>query len=205
MGIQSGDANLRKELLNRPATDEEILDAARRIRRLGFRLNVEFIFGFPGETPDQMTRAFSLVDRVRPNGAEGLLFYPFPGTPLAEYCVRYGFLSAEDYAAIVRDGQGSIHTTCLKGHPFEKEARAHATLLSAYNRAPRPARRALRRLLNGQARALHRLVYPLSVVLANPRVFWDKIGRIPRTLWKTRRELRTGASASIATADGPTG
>lgn len=203
MGVQSGDQDLRRDLLNRPATDEAIIDAARRIRRLGLRLSVEFIFGFPGETPRQMTTAYSLTDQIRPNGAEALLYYPFPGTPLAEYCVQHGFLSSEDYAAIVRDGQGSIHKSCLNGHPFEKEARAHAAMLSTYNRAPRLAKRAIRRLLNGQVRALNRLVYPLSLILVNPQVFWEKVSRIPRIIWKTRRELRYGANGreSLATVD----
>jgi B12-binding domain/radical SAM domain protein len=84
LGAQSGsDAMLAR--LSRGHTAQQGWMAARWIRQAGFTPHVDFVFGFPGETPEDRKLSLQMMETmIRENGARihAHTFMPLPGTPL---------------------------------------------------------------------------------------------------------------------------
>ena len=135
MGIQSGNNELRKMVLKRPDTNERIIEASRLIKEEGIQLVAEYIFGLPDETPDTMWESVTLNRQIRADNTSTFVFYPFPGTALADYCVRKGLLDAETVDEI-NNGFGSYHTTLLIKHPYRDFAMNMASLLPLFSKLP---------------------------------------------------------------------
>ena len=84
LGAQSGsDALLSR--LKRKHTARESLLACQWIRRARFTPHVDFVFGFPGETPEDRRLSLALMGRmIESEGARihAHTYMPLPGTPL---------------------------------------------------------------------------------------------------------------------------
>jgi radical SAM superfamily enzyme YgiQ (UPF0313 family) len=91
-GLESGDEPLRRTLLKRPYTDEQVLRCAALLHEAGIPFSTYNIVGFPGETPAQMERTYDLNRRIRPTSGMVFYFYPYPGTELYDLCEREGLL-----------------------------------------------------------------------------------------------------------------
>jgi anaerobic magnesium-protoporphyrin IX monomethyl ester cyclase len=135
MGIQSGNSELRKMVLKRPGTNERIIEASKLIKEAGIQLVAEYIFGLPDETPEKMWESATLNRQIRADNTSTFVFYPFPGTALAEYCVGKGLLDAETVEEI-NNGVGSYHTTLFIKHPYRDFALNMASLLPLFSRLP---------------------------------------------------------------------
>jgi len=86
IGVQSGsDETLRR--LRRGHTATEAFEAVRLALEAGFRVEADFIFGFPEELepPEALAESVSFAERVAELGARihAHWFMPLPGTPLA--------------------------------------------------------------------------------------------------------------------------
>lgn len=83
IGAQSGSERILK-LINRGHTPEDVLNAASILSEEGFVPSVDFIFGFPGETREDMYKTLSLINEILKIGGRIHLHYylPLPGTPL---------------------------------------------------------------------------------------------------------------------------
>jgi len=96
IAIESGSARLRKELLARDISDEEILDAFLRARSLGMKTVSFNMIGLPGETEVDIMRTIELNQKIRPDWLLYSIFHPFPGTPLYGLCREKGYISRGD-------------------------------------------------------------------------------------------------------------
>ena len=83
IGAQTGDKK-RLAALRRGHTLDHVLRAVRTGVKKGFRMDVDFIFGFPDESEEEFRETLSFMEEV--GGAGGALhahfFLPLPGTPL---------------------------------------------------------------------------------------------------------------------------
>ncbi len=109
MAIEAADHTLRKEVLNRVMPSELIFNGVKRLAAMGFQLRTEQITGLPyGATtrPTKMNldadlELLSLNMNLRrasgglPNMSWATTLIPYLGTRMSDYCVRYGFVSAE--------------------------------------------------------------------------------------------------------------
>jgi radical SAM superfamily enzyme YgiQ (UPF0313 family) len=105
------------------------------IKEEGIQLVTEYIFGLPDETPEKMWESVTLNRQIRADNTSTFVFYPFPGTALADYCIRKGLLDAETVEEI-NSGVGSYHTTLLIKHPHRDFALNMASLLPLFSRLP---------------------------------------------------------------------
>ncbi len=82
IGAQSGSDRILR-LCNRGHTVQDVLRAVRLAHESGFRVNVDFIFGLPGETYEDALATVDCISRLADAGARihGHLFTPLPGTP----------------------------------------------------------------------------------------------------------------------------
>lgn len=83
MGAQSGSQNIL-DRMHRGHDVACIEQAVRYSVEAGFLPNVDFIFGFPDETEEDITASLQLAERLTDMGARihGHTFMPLPGTPL---------------------------------------------------------------------------------------------------------------------------
>lgn len=83
IGGQSGSQKML-DATRRGHSVESVIEATRLIVEAGFVPNVDFIFGLPGETPDDITASIRLAEKLSGLGARvhAHAFMPLPGTPL---------------------------------------------------------------------------------------------------------------------------
>jgi anaerobic magnesium-protoporphyrin IX monomethyl ester cyclase len=95
LGVESGDAFLRNEVLKRSMSAETIVAASRHLRENGVRVYTQNIVGLPGETFQQALATLELNQRAQPAFAWASIFMPYPGTPLATYAVEKGYFDGD--------------------------------------------------------------------------------------------------------------
>ena len=189
MGIQSGSEKIRTQMLHRKHTDELIIAAAKRIKKHGIRLQAEYIFGFPTETPEDMWSSFELNDKLDAYNTASFIFYPYPKTALAEYSLQNGYLTKEDYDKI-KEGYGSYHTSCWLNLPYKDEVYKHNALLPVWNVTPKFLKPLFKKILKLKYGFIHKAIYIFSVPLIDFEEFIIRVKDMPRMIFQTRRALK---------------
>jgi anaerobic magnesium-protoporphyrin IX monomethyl ester cyclase len=78
LGLQSGDERIRKEILNRPETNNEVIQACEIIKKSGLKLMIDHIFGIPTDTKESLENSYNLYKILKPDvlNAYELLYFP---------------------------------------------------------------------------------------------------------------------------------
>jgi len=95
IGIESGNYEFRKKILNRSTSDEEIIHGIRGAVKADVRVGANVIIGFPGESRDNIFETIELVRESHPTSAMIHLFQPYKRTPLREECIGRGLISED--------------------------------------------------------------------------------------------------------------
>ena len=93
LGVESGDEWLRKNILKRSMTNEEILAACKTAHELGLKISVYNMVGLPYETPKMVEETLKINRLINPNMMQTTIFYPYPNTELFNICKQEGFLT----------------------------------------------------------------------------------------------------------------
>lgn len=93
IGVESGSEKLRREVLNRRMTNDQIIKTFKLAHDLGFITWSFNIIGFPGETKEMLKETIKINRTIMPNHVQTSIFYPFPGTDLYEFCKNNGLLT----------------------------------------------------------------------------------------------------------------
>ncbi|GAX59199.1 Fe-S oxidoreductase [Candidatus Scalindua japonica] len=186
MGMDSGDPDIRKNLLKRPMSDERIEMSAKIIKDSGIKLQLSTIFGFPEETPESMWKTLHLAEKVNPDIASGYIFYPFPKTELYEYSIKKGYLGNEEIERIKR-GEGGYHHGSILKHPYKKLAVTLSKLIPVYNKTPSMFRPLIKWLMARECTKLALVIYIISIPIAFPFLGIDGIKVTLRMAWKAYR------------------
>jgi anaerobic magnesium-protoporphyrin IX monomethyl ester cyclase len=94
IGIESGNPEILLKI-KKGVTTEEMIHAAKLIKRQGIALNAFFMFGFPWETESQMRDTLNLMYTIAPDGEVGAVhsfLIPYPGTAIYEEISSLGKL-----------------------------------------------------------------------------------------------------------------
>ena len=188
IGIQSGSEKIRTKLLHRRHSDELIIAACERIKKHKLKIFAEYIFGFPEETPEDMWKSYELNDKIKPFSALSFIFYPYPKTALAEYSLKNGYLTKEDYDK-VKDGYGSYHTSCWLDLPYKDEVYKLNGMLPIWNKTPKILKPLLKSILKLKYGPIHKLIYLASIPTMWFEEFVARIKAMPRMLMMTRSAL----------------
>lgn len=119
MGIEAGNERLRKEILDRRMSDDEILNAARIIRKAGIRLVTANILALPGGTLADDWQTLDLNIRARSNYGSASILQPFPGTKIHDTARSMGLLE-DDHVAALSDGGFGFSSTMRISDPLER-------------------------------------------------------------------------------------
>lgn len=134
VGAQSGSDRIL-DAAKRGHGVEEVKRAARLGIAEGFTINVDMIFGMPGESPDDVASSLSLARELADLGARihAHTFMPLPGTPWRD--APPGEVDPETISAVDRlSRRGALY-----GH-WRKQQDHASRLASAARQYPRPGR-----------------------------------------------------------------
>lgn len=93
LGVETGSDWLRRYLLNRRMTNQQIINAFQLLRHFGIPTFSYNILGFPFETKVLMEETLSINKRIQPNSGVVYYFFPYPGTQLYSICKEFGLLN----------------------------------------------------------------------------------------------------------------
>jgi radical SAM superfamily enzyme YgiQ (UPF0313 family) len=91
MGIESGNAQIRNELLNRKMSNQRIVKAAEDIHRAELKLATFNMMALPGETVKNALDTLKINQQCHTDFTWVSLFQPYPRTKLAEYAIEKGY------------------------------------------------------------------------------------------------------------------
>jgi len=141
IGVESGDSKIRRKVLGRDTTNEQILKAGASVKNAGINLQLFVMFGVPDETPEDMWKTVELVRRIRPKKVGASVFYPFPNTKLMEYARERGLINAaasseNEAGGTGSNNQGSYYYESVINHPHRMDAENLKNLVPISNAFP---------------------------------------------------------------------
>lgn len=98
LGVESGDPDVLRDIINKPVKLEQVEDLVRRIKKKGLGSSALFMIGFPGETREQIQHTLDFSRKLDLDRISCFIFTPLPGTPLFEECVAKGYIKAGETA-----------------------------------------------------------------------------------------------------------
>ena len=93
--IESGDEWIRREVLGRKMTDEQIIAGAGALHRRGIKLCIENMMGVPGESLEDALKTLALNVRCDADMAITTLFTPFPNLELTRRAMAEGIFTGD--------------------------------------------------------------------------------------------------------------
>ncbi len=91
-GVESGSYSVRKNIMNRPVTNERFLEVFNWSKRFGIHIIANFMLGVPGEHKQDVDMTLDFIKQLEPDDFSFSIFYPFPGTALFRLCLDKGYL-----------------------------------------------------------------------------------------------------------------
>lgn len=84
--IESGNDNIRRNMLNRKVSKEQILRCCGILKKYGLSYRTENMIGLPGETLDEALETLDLNIKCSPDISWCSIFQPYPKTKLGDMC-----------------------------------------------------------------------------------------------------------------------
>jgi len=117
-GLEAGNDRLRNIVLRRNMSKEEILNAARVLRRHGIAFMTNNMLGLPTGSLETDLETLALNIQCRPSYANVFLYQPYPKTELGEMAFREGLMEGS-----FDDLTGSVTETTIIKFSSEAEKR----------------------------------------------------------------------------------
>jgi len=92
MGVESGDLNIRKRVLNRNISDEQIKNAFDLVKSRGIKTWSFNMVGFPEETEETLFKTIDLNKNIGPDEIFVSIFQPYRGTSIYKECIKKNLL-----------------------------------------------------------------------------------------------------------------
>jgi radical SAM superfamily enzyme YgiQ (UPF0313 family) len=86
IGLESGSERVRKEVLRRTYSNNDVIHAVNSARKYGLKVNFFNIIGLPTETIDDFNQTIQMNRLCSPDHHMTSIFYPYPGTDLYNQC-----------------------------------------------------------------------------------------------------------------------
>ncbi|MBE0429218.1 MAG: radical SAM protein [Thermoleophilia bacterium] len=106
-GLESGNEQYRREMLNRRTKQREVIDAVALAKKYGVKTFAFVMIGLPHETREHIQDTLELIHLLQPDVFQITIFYPFEGTPFYEYCISEGLLD-KDHERLTEIWKGSV-------------------------------------------------------------------------------------------------
>ncbi len=95
IGLESGDEQIRREVLNRNYPQDVLIKAFLNCKEAGLKIRSFNMVGIPGETPRKVLETIKLNARAGIDELQCSIFQPYPGTKLYDICLEKGLFSGK--------------------------------------------------------------------------------------------------------------
>lgn len=92
IGLESGSYRIRKEILHRDYSNELLLKVAQTAKNYGIQIALFNMIGLPTETPAEFAETVQINRQIQPIYVMTSIFFPYPGTPIADMCKEMNLL-----------------------------------------------------------------------------------------------------------------
>ncbi len=92
IGLESGSERIRREVLNRRYSNDDIIRTVKTARKHGLQVGIYNLIGLPWETPRDFRETIRVNRACQPDWFLLSVFYPYPGTELSDRCYELGLL-----------------------------------------------------------------------------------------------------------------
>lgn len=113
-GIESGNEQIRREVMKRGMTEKQIFNAFNLCRKQGIKTSAFNIIGVPGETFNSVLDTVKLNSRVKPDWSYIFYFHPFAGTKLYQQAKEKGLLANKTFKTIFEGPTLNLDTVSEK-------------------------------------------------------------------------------------------
>ena len=122
VSIESGNQEVLTNIVKKPIRLDKIPEKLNMAKAIGFDIIVNFVFGFPGETWEQIRDTFSYAQKLNVDIVNFYIATPFPKTELMDLCLENKLLP-DDYLNNVSKYSGYRKglITTKEFTPFELE------------------------------------------------------------------------------------
>lgn len=121
-GIESGNDDLRNNVLKRNISREQITDSAKICHKHNVKIISQNILGLPDETFEDALETVKLNIECKPKLSWVSIFQPYPNTDLCNYAIEKGYFEKKDLESInVNFHKGSV----LKTKDIRRIVRLH--------------------------------------------------------------------------------
>ena len=100
LGIESGSERVRKEVLKRFMSDEDILETVASGEEAGLHTSGFVMIGLPTESRSERWETVSLLAKSRIGRFRTSLFFPFPGTESYDLSIARGYVTEEEVGTL---------------------------------------------------------------------------------------------------------
>ena len=94
IGVESGSERVRREVLKRNYSNQDIINAVTTARKHGLQIGTYNLIALPGETPAEFMETVDLNRICQPDWFLLSVFFPYPGTELHDLCREQGLLDS---------------------------------------------------------------------------------------------------------------
>jgi radical SAM superfamily enzyme YgiQ (UPF0313 family) len=99
-GLESGSERVRKEILNRPMTNQDLINAFRAAHESELHTSAFVMIGLPDESRADLFATIDLLATIQPGRFRWSIFFPFAGTVAHEIARQKGLIDFEKMRAL---------------------------------------------------------------------------------------------------------
>lgn len=92
IGVETGNESLRKNVLNRRFSNEDIIKTFKMAKENGIKTFSFNMIGVPGETRQTIKETIDLNAEIKPDFMQVTIFFPYHGTVLGDLCFQKGYV-----------------------------------------------------------------------------------------------------------------
>jgi hypothetical protein len=154
IGLESGSERVRREVLRRNYSNEDVLRTVAQARTHGLQVSLLNMIGLPGETIADFEMTVQVNRACRPDWHGTSIFYPYPGTEICALCAREGLLAGRTASGVIERTRAVLE---LPGFPRAEIEKRYVWFDYDVYKGVRPLHRILRAVLAAKVRSSPRL------------------------------------------------
>lgn len=111
VSVESGNKHVLKNIIKKPVDLNKTYHVLALAKSLDFEIACNFVFGFPGETWDQIRDTCRYAEKINVDIVNFHIATPLPMTELMEICIREGYLKSDESNGLSGYTKGVIETS----------------------------------------------------------------------------------------------
>ncbi len=115
ISAESGNERVLKDIIHKPANLQNAIDVVKWCKELDIETQVDFVFGFPGETWDEIRDTTNYADKLDADSVKFAVATPFPATELLKKAEEAGMFP-KNYDFYTNDYLGFANPTMSSEH-----------------------------------------------------------------------------------------